>query len=91
MVYYSAVCVPMEEKIAIVGRYRSSHPVEKIGIDMFPFNKDEMILPISSSVKTVNSGGEVVDQALLTPVQIVDISFAVAKHWARRNKRQNGK
>lgn len=32
--------------------------------------------------KFLNSGGEVVDQALLTPVQIVDIYFELyAKRW----------
>lgn len=48
MAHCSAACVPMEEK-----RSLSSDASRKIGIDMFPFNKDEMILPISSSVKTV--------------------------------------
>ena len=41
--------------------------------------------------KFLNSGGEVVDQALLTPVQIVDIYFELyAKRWGHEpgNKRQ---
>lgn len=48
MAHCSAACTNGRKEIAIVGRQS-----KKIGIDMFPFNKDEMILPISSSVKTV--------------------------------------
>lgn len=136
------MCTNGKKEIAIVG-----HQSKKIGIDMFPFNKDEMILPISNCVKTVipfrskilsainnrstlnstfslnsqreiclaktcgkggyssstknsrnrelkkflNSGGEVVDQTLLTPIQLVDIYFELhAKRWGEEpgNKHQ---
>lgn len=42
------MCTNGSKEIAIVG-----HKSKKIGIDMFPFNKDEIILPISNCVKTV--------------------------------------
>ncbi|HEJ9094858.1 TPA: GNAT family N-acetyltransferase [Serratia odorifera] len=136
------MCTNGTKEIALIGRTS-----QQSGIDLFPFNKDEIILPISRCVKTVipyrskilsringrctlnatfslnshreiclaktcgkggysastknsrnrelkkflSSGGEVVDQALLTPTQIVDIYFELyAKRWGERpaNERQ---
>lgn len=136
------MCINVNNELAIVSR--SS---KKSGIDIFPFNKDEIILPISNRIKTVipyrtkilsvingrstlnstfslnsqreiclaktcgkggyssstknsrnrelkkflNSGGEVVDQALLTPIELVDVYFKLyAMRWGEEptNKRQ---
>ncbi|MEM5442345.1 GNAT family N-acetyltransferase [Serratia marcescens] len=135
-------CTNGNKEIALVGRGS-----KKIGIDIFMFNKDEMILPINRRIKTLipyrskilssingcsvinstfslnsqreiclaktcgkggyssstknsrnrelkkflNSGGDVVDQALLTPIQLADIYLELfEKRWGVKpdNKQQ---